>query len=52
MGEPPDLYHDDLANMQNQLQTAYDAHPGHFETAGEDIMPSANLLVLPVPYPR
>lgn len=52
MGEPPDLYYDDLANMQNQLQAAYDANPGHFETTGEDIMLSANLLVLPVPYPR
>ena len=52
MGEPPDLYYDDLANMQNQIQAAYDAHPGHFDTTGDDIMPSASLLVLPVPYPR
>ena len=29
---------------------AYDAHPGHFDTTADDIMPSANLLVLPVPY--
>lgn len=52
MGEPPHLHHDDLASMQNQLQIAYDAHPGHFEPAGDDIMPAANLLVLPIPYPR
>ena len=51
LGEPPALYPDDLADMQHQIRAAYDAHPGHFETAGEDIMPSANLLVLPVPYP-
>lgn len=51
LGEPPALYPGDLADMEHQLQAAYDAHPGHFETAGEDTMPSANLLALPVPYP-
>lgn len=52
MGEPPPLDHGDLASMQSQLQAACDAHPGHFETAGDDTMTAANLLVLPVPYPR
>jgi hypothetical protein len=50
LGEPPHLYSYDLANMRDQLQAAYDAHPGHSDTTADDIMPSANLLVLPVPY--
>ena len=51
MGEPPNLDYGDLDKVQDQIRDTYDAHLGHFETTGDDVMPFANLLVLPVPYP-
>jgi hypothetical protein len=54
LGEPPELDTDadTLSDIEYQIETAYDAHPGHFDTTsdGADVMPGANLLVLPVPF--
>jgi hypothetical protein len=50
MGTPPVLDPAVLGEIQVQLEAAYDASPGHFDTTGDgaEQMPEANLLVLPV----
>ncbi len=52
LAESPDLDPDTLSDIESQLQAAYDAHPGHFDTTcdGAAVMPGANLLVLSVPF--
>jgi hypothetical protein len=52
LGEPPELEPDTLSDIEYQIETAYDAHAGHFDTTsdGADVMTGANLLVLPVPF--
>jgi hypothetical protein len=53
LGTPPDLDAGTLDEIESQLRMAYDASPGHFDTTadGAEVMPGANLLLLPVPDP-